>query len=94
MPLIVPCTHVAPARTAATALAVASPKSLWPWKCTGVPSSHWIVLPTRSVTASGEAMPSVSTTTTSRAPASTAVSYTRRKNSGSARVESTPKNAA
>ena len=35
MPLIVPWIHVAPARTAATAVAVASPKSLWPWKWTG-----------------------------------------------------------
>ena len=35
MPLIVPWTYAAPARTAATALAVATPKSLWPWKCTG-----------------------------------------------------------
>ena len=35
MPLIVPWIQRAPARTAATADAVASPKSLWPWKCTG-----------------------------------------------------------
>jgi isopropylmalate/homocitrate/citramalate synthase len=60
--------------TAATALAVARPKSLWPWKCTGRASTYCTVAPTRSVTASGDAIPSVSTTTTSFAPASTAVS--------------------
>src|SRR5437868_7326454 len=74
IPLMVPWIQVAPARTAAAALAVASPKSLWPWKCTGVPSSHWIIRPTRPCTASGAATPSVSTTATSRAPASTAAS--------------------
>ena len=74
IPLIVPWIQVAPARTAATADAVASPKSLWPWKWTGTSGpTVSTVRPTRSATASGEAMPSVSTTTTSRAPASTAL---------------------
>ena len=73
MPLIVPWIQRAPARTAATADAVATPKSLCPWKWTGTadPTSS-TVCPTNSPTASGEAMPSVSTTTTSLAPASTA----------------------
>ena len=73
MPLIVPWIQRAPARTAATAAAVATPKSLWPWKCTGTSGADPLDRrPTSSATASGEAIPSVSTTTTSRAPASTA----------------------
>src|SRR5256885_277519 len=41
MPLIVPWIQRAPARTAATAPAVASPKSLWPRKRIGIPApSH------------------------------------------------------
>ena len=45
IPLIVPCTQEAPARTAATAAAVARPKSLWPWKWTGTSGpSHSRVL--------------------------------------------------
>src|SRR3954447_6953604 len=52
MPLIVPCTQRAPARTAATAAAVARPKSLWPWKCTGTSGpTHSTVRPTTSATA-------------------------------------------
>ena len=50
--------------------------------------------PTSSATASGDAIPSVSTTTTSLAPASTAVVVDAPVEVGSARVESTPKNAA
>ena len=74
MPLIVPWTQLAPARTAATAEAVASPKSLWPWKWTGTSGPiHSTVRPTSSATASGEAIPRVSTTATSFAPASTAL---------------------
>ena len=46
MPLIVPWTQVAPARTAAAAAAVARPKSLWPWKWTGTSGpSHSRVRP-------------------------------------------------
>ena len=45
IPLIVPWIQVAPARTAATADAVASPKSLWPWKWTGIPSTYSSVAP-------------------------------------------------
>ena len=95
MPLIVPWTYAAPARTAATALAVATPKSLWPWKWTGTsgPTSS-TVEPTRSATASGEAMPSVSTTTTSFAPGLDRARVDAAVEVGSARVESTPKNAA
>ena len=48
---------------------------------------------TRNAAASGVAIPSVSTTTTSAAPASTAVSYARSKKPRSARDESTPKKA-
>jgi len=47
--LIVPWIQVAPARTAATAEAVATPKSLCPWKWTGSPSTYCSVAPTRSV---------------------------------------------
>ena len=71
IPLTVPCTHVAPAWTAAMAAAVASPKSLWPCQWTGT-SSHSTVRPTRYAAASGVATPIVSTATTSVAPASTA----------------------
>ena len=64
------------ALTAATAFAVARPKSLCPWKCTGIsgPTSSR-VRSTSSPTASGPATPIVSTTTTSEAPASVAVVY-------------------
>ena len=76
IPLTVPCTQVAPACTAATAAAVASPKSSWPCQWTGTSwSSRSTTSPTRNAAASGVAIPSVSTTTTSFAPASTAVSY-------------------
>ncbi len=75
IPLIVPWIQEAPARTAATAAAVASPKSLCPWKWIGTSGpSHSRVRPTSSATASGVATPIVSTTTASFAPASTAVS--------------------
>ena len=54
-------------------VAVASPKSLWPWKWIGIPApSHSRVRPTSDPTASGVATPIVSTTTASCAPASTA----------------------
>ena len=42
MPLTVPCTQVAPACTAATAAAVASPKSSWPCQWTGTSSQSTV----------------------------------------------------
>ncbi len=92
IPLIVPCTHPAPARTAATAAAVASPKSLWPCQCTGISSpTQPRAARTSSAAASGVTAPSVSTIAISRAPAWTASPYTRSRKLRSARVPSTPK---
>ena len=60
MPLIVPCTCVAPARTAASVLATATSQSLWQW----MPSSHAerAAAPrrTRSAISSGSVPPLVS----------------------------------
>ena len=52
IPLTVPCTQVAPACTAATAAAVASPKSSWPCQWTGT-SSQSTAWPTRYAAAFG-----------------------------------------
>ena len=56
MPLTVPCTQVAPAWTAATAAAVARPKSSWPCQWTGT-SSQSTACPTRKAAASGRRDP-------------------------------------
>ena len=77
MPLIVPDPG-APARTAASAAAVARPKSLWPCKCTGTPGpSHSFVRPRSSATASGLARRSCPRRRPPCAPASIAVSVDR-----------------
>ena len=82
MPFTVPWIQRAPARAAATAAAVARPKSSWPWKWTGTSGPSPRRAPDQLATASGAAMPSVSTTTTSCAPASTAVRYARLEERG------------
>src|SRR3954463_1859307 len=70
IPLIVPWIHDAPAFTAATAHAVAIPKSLCPWKWTGMLGpTHEQTSRTSTSAASGLQAPMVSTTTISTAPA-------------------------
>ena len=70
MPLIVPCTCVAPAATAASVLATATSQSLWQW----MPTSHAQRLArppsTRSAISSGSVPPLVSHRMTTLAPAS------------------------
>ena len=92
IPLIVPCTQVAPAWTAAIAAAVPSPKSSWPCQCTGT-SRRSSARETRNAAASGVAIPSVSTTTDLGGAGLDRGLVARSKNSRSAREESTPKNA-
>ena len=73
---------------------VATPKSLWPWKCTGTSDEPSTVWPTSSATASGEAIPSVSTTTTSLRPRLDGGLIDLVVETALGAVESTPKNAA
>ena len=74
-PLIVPCTCVAPASTAASVLATAQPVSLWQWMPTR-PSVVDTTSCTTSPTQPGSIPPLVSHSATTSAPASYAVRST------------------
>ena len=72
MPFTVPCTLVAPARTAASVLATAHPESLWQWMPKAAFGKAPAVAATTASTSKGSAPPLVSQRSTESAPASTA----------------------
>ena len=74
-PLMVPCTWVAPASTAARVLATAQPVSLWQWMPTRTPVDSTTSL-TTSPTQPGSIPPLVSHSAITEAPASYAVRST------------------
>ena len=76
-PLIVPCTWLAPASTAASVLATAQPVSLWQWMPTRTPVVSMTSL-TTSETHGGSIPPLVSQSAITSAPASYAVRSTSR----------------
>ena len=91
MPLMAHSTWVAPARTAASELAVARPRSLWQWTLTQTSSSggqsrHSSRM--KSPNSTGTAYPTVSGTLMVVAPHSTATPRTLARNSGSERLAS------
>ena len=71
-PLTVPCTWVAPARTAASVFATAQPESLWQWMPMRCPGSSAATAATISPTSCGSAPPFVSQRSIEWAPASLA----------------------
>ena len=96
MPLIVPSTWVAPARTAASVLATAMPRSLW--QCTdrptlSIPGTRSLRRAMRSRYSWGVVYPTVSGTLMTVAPARMAASITRTRKSGSVRVASSAENS-
>ena len=73
MPLIVPCTCVAPASTAISELATAQPPSLWQWMPIATPGSARPTAATSRATSLGSEGPFVSHRTRRSAPAAAAV---------------------